>query len=106
MHPGCFLPHPHLLRPLGGGQGQEASQRALQPQGGVGVGQRRLRLAREPEVGNQETGGRGGQEQHVFRVMLNLQLLFPSTLHIYDLSYMIVETSYYYAIATNELEYT
>ena len=87
MHPGRFLPHPHLLRPLGGGQGQEASQRALQPQGGVGVGQRRLRPAREPEVGNQETGGRGSQEQHVLRVMLNLHLLFPSTLHVYDLIY-------------------
>ena len=105
MHPGRFLPNPHLLRPLGGGQGQEAPQRALQPQGGVGVGQRRLRLAGEPEVGNQETGGRGSQEQHVLRVMLNLHLLFPSTLHVYDLIYKIVETSYY-AIATNELEYT
>ena len=92
MHPGRLLPNPHLLRPLGGGQGQEAPQRALQPQGGVGVGQRRLRLTGEPEVGNQETGGRGSQEQHVLRVMLNLHLLFPSTLHIYDLSYMIVET--------------
>ena len=105
MHPGRFLSHPHLLRPLGGGQGKETPQRALQPQGGVGVGQRGLRLAREPKAGDQEIGGGGSQEQHVFRVMLNLHFTLIVSFYFTHLSYMIVETSYY-DIATNELEYT
>ena len=89
MHPGRFLSHPHLLRPLGGGQGKETPQRALQPQGGVGVGQRGLRLAGEPEAGDQEIGGGGSQEQHVFRVMFKFTFyiycfLLLNTFKLYD----------------------
>ena len=70
VHPGRLLPHPHLLRPPGGGEGEEASQRAVQRLGGLRVRQLRglHESAGEQEERGEAAGGGGGQELHVFCV--------------------------------------